>query len=436
MASTGYLLKGDDEYCKPSNNLSDLVNVSTARLNLGLVIGSNVQAYSANLDSLSAFATDTDTTLAANSDTRLATQKAIKSYVDNVATGLSWKQPVRLATTAARTLATDFEVGDTIDGVILDLNDRVLIKNQADSKENGIYVVNSSGAPTRASDANADSEMPQSTVLVKAGTVNADTQWTCINDQVTIGSSLIFYTQIAGAGTYTNGTGLNLSGNQFSIDSTVVTLSGSQTLTNKSIAASQLTGQASVANGGTGASTLTQYGVVVGNGTSAVSVTAAGTANHVLTGNGSANPTFQALPTATSGTSVLSSAFNLSSSSGTYEDIGLSVTLPSAGTYWVSYTLFGQIQVATGTDGYFNAKLYNSTDAADVANSTVIFCYQRLAENINALESVTMSMPITVAASKTIKVYVSRNNGTTYTYSAVESNSTGYSSISYFKLSN
>lgn len=239
-----------------------------------------------------------------------------------------------------------------------------------------------------------------------------------------------------GAVTFTAGTGLSLTGTQYSIDSTVATLSGTQTLTNKSIAASQLTGQASVANGGTGASTLTQYGVVVGNGTSAVSVTAAGTANHVLTGNGSANPTFQALPTATSGTSVLSSAFNLSSSGGTYEDIGLSVTLPSAGTYWVSYTLFGQIQVATGIDGFFNAKLYNSTDAADVANSTVIFCYQRLAENINALESVTMSMPITVAASKTIKVYVSRNNGTTYSYSAVESNSIGYSSISYFKLSN
>lgn len=409
-----------------SNNNFIGGSASTNRSALGLIIGTDVQSYSANLDSLSAFTTDTDSTLAANSDTRLATQKATKSYADTKIASTE-----KGANSGVATLDSGGKVpAAQLPNSIMDYQGTWSAATNTPTLSNGtgnagdVYINTAAGT--------VDFGAGGITFAVGDWTIYSGSVW-----QKSINSNaVVSVNSQTGAVTFTAGTGLSLTGTQYSIDSTVVTLSGSQTLTNKSIAASQLTGQASVANGGTGASTLTQYGVVVGNGASAVSVTAAGTAKHVLTGNGSANPTFQALPTATSGTSVLSSAFNLSSSSGTYEDIGLSVTLPSAGTYWVSYTLFGQIQIATGTDGYFNAKLYNSTDAADVANSTVIFCYQRLAENINALESVTMSMPITVADSKIIKVYVSRNNGTTYSYSAVESNSTGYSSISYFKLSN
>ena len=89
-----------------------------------------------------------------------------------------WKESVRVATTAAGTLASSFENGDTIDGVVLVTGDRILIKNQASAGENGIYTVNASGAPTRAVDMDANDEISSgNTVSVEEGTDNADTIW-------------------------------------------------------------------------------------------------------------------------------------------------------------------------------------------------------------------------------------------------------------------
>src|SRR5690349_16467734 len=118
---------------------------------------------------------DTDGTLAGNSDTAIASQKATKTYVDAKVAGLSWKQAVRAATTSAHTLATDYENGDIIDGVTLATGDRVLIKNQATASENGIYIVNASGAPARATDADSGAELVNASVYVSEGTANADT---------------------------------------------------------------------------------------------------------------------------------------------------------------------------------------------------------------------------------------------------------------------
>jgi len=66
--------------------------------------------------------------------------------------GLKPKAAVRAATTGPLTLASDFEAGDTIDTVLLSAGDRILIKDQAAASENGIYVVQVSGAPVRATD--------------------------------------------------------------------------------------------------------------------------------------------------------------------------------------------------------------------------------------------------------------------------------------------
>ncbi len=144
---------------------------------------------------------DTDTTLAANSDTVFPSQKAIKTYVDQNSgggSGFSWKDPVRVATTVAGTLASSFENGDTVDGVVLATGNRILIKNQAAPAENGIYTVNASGAPTRSTDADAGSELVSAALFVSAGTVNHDTQWTCTNDTPpTLGVTAITFVQIA-----------------------------------------------------------------------------------------------------------------------------------------------------------------------------------------------------------------------------------------------
>lgn len=142
---------------------------------------------------------DNDSTLAANSSTRLATQQAVKGYVDNAVQGLSWKQAVRVATTGNATLATGFENGDTIDGVVLATNDRILIKDQSAGAENGIYTVNASGAPTRAADANSAGELINATVYVSEGTANADKVYTCTNNAtITLGTTSLVFAEVNG----------------------------------------------------------------------------------------------------------------------------------------------------------------------------------------------------------------------------------------------
>lgn len=162
---------------------------------------------------------DTDATLAANSNTRTPSQAAIKSYVASQVNGLAWKHPVRVATTVAGTLASSFENGDTIDGVTLATGDAILIKDQADPTENGIYFVNASGAPTRRSDADTGAELENATVMVREGTANHDTQWTCTTDgTITIGSSNLTWAQVSGGSSQSaDETTLHLAGSTYSI---------------------------------------------------------------------------------------------------------------------------------------------------------------------------------------------------------------------------
>lgn len=169
-------------------------------------------------------------------DPSSAQDAATKNYVDTVAQGLDAKQSVRAATTANGTLATAFANGQTIDGVVLATGNRILLKNQTTQADNGIYVVNASGAPTRAADFDNWSEVPGAFAFVEEGTVNGNTGWTCTSDAGgTIGSTAVVFTQFSGAGSYTAGAGLQLTGTQFSIDSTVATLAGAQALSNKTL---------------------------------------------------------------------------------------------------------------------------------------------------------------------------------------------------------
>jgi len=77
---------------------------------------------------------------------------ATKAYVDAVAQGLRPKQAVRVASLADIALASALENGDTVDGITLVTGDRVLVKNQTLPEENGIYIVQASGAAVRAPD--------------------------------------------------------------------------------------------------------------------------------------------------------------------------------------------------------------------------------------------------------------------------------------------
>lgn len=168
---------------------------------------------------------------------------ATKAYVDASTAGLNVHDSARAATTANIDLSTALENGDTLDGVTLVTGNRVLVKNQTTKTQNGIYVVQSSGAAVRADDYNTAGEVDAGDfIFVEAGTANGKTGWVQTNKITTLGSDNIEFTQFSGAGTYSAGTGLSLTGNTFAIDNTVTTNSGTQTLTNKTINSSSVGG--------------------------------------------------------------------------------------------------------------------------------------------------------------------------------------------------
>lgn len=116
--------------------------------------------------------------------------QVIYDLVDAKLNLLSWKTKVRAATTANGTLASAYANGSAIDGVTLVTGDRILIKNQTTTTENGIYVVAASGAPTRATDADTGTELVNASVVVSEGTTLADTLWTCTtNAPIVVGTT-------------------------------------------------------------------------------------------------------------------------------------------------------------------------------------------------------------------------------------------------------
>lgn len=138
---------------------------------------------------------------------------ATKKYVDDTVAGLAWKDAVRAATTANITLSGL----QTIDGITLVANDRVLVKNQSTAANNGIYLA-SSGAWTRALDADAEAELRGMAVMVEEGTTLSGTQWVLTTDgAITVNSTALTFAQFGGGQTYTAGNGLTLTGNDFNV---------------------------------------------------------------------------------------------------------------------------------------------------------------------------------------------------------------------------
>jgi phage-related tail fiber protein len=136
------------------------------------------------------------------SSTTLWSSEKTKAYVDTVAQGLNPKQSVRAATTENITLSGE----QTIDGVALVENDRVLVKNQTAAEQNGIYTVHT-GAWARAGDADTSEKIRAAFCFVEEGDANANKMFNLVTDNITLGTTALVFSQfgaLVDLGAYTD----------------------------------------------------------------------------------------------------------------------------------------------------------------------------------------------------------------------------------------
>ena len=167
---------------------------------------------------------------------------ANKAYVDSVSQGLDVKNSVEAATTA--NLSATYSNGTagvgatltfgtavtTLDGYTLVNGDRILVKDQTNAFENGIYTRTSSTVFTRAIDADTSSDLSGGVfVFVEQGTLNGDNGYVFThNGAPTIGTTNLPVSQFSGAGQITAGAALTKTGNQLdvAVDNSSIEITG------------------------------------------------------------------------------------------------------------------------------------------------------------------------------------------------------------------
>lgn len=141
-------------------------------------------------------------------------EAANKAYVDTVSQGLDAKASCRAATTANITLSGT----QTIDGIALIAGDRVLVKDQSTTSQNGIYVV-AAGSWSRAADADSWAELVKAFTFVEEGTNGANNGFVCtVAAGGTLGSTAVTFVQFSGAGQITAGAGMTKTGNTLNVN--------------------------------------------------------------------------------------------------------------------------------------------------------------------------------------------------------------------------
>jgi hypothetical protein len=331
-----------------ANTLSSIGNSSLT--NSSLTLGTTTVSLGATATSLAGLSS-----VAVTGNPTTALELTTKQYVDNiVASGVSYHTPVRLespdsagnlnatynngtAGVGATLTNAGTQVALTVDGVATAVNDRILIYNQTNAAENGVYTVTDIGSGstnwvlTRATDADTYGPGPNSidegsAFFVTAGNTGAGETYVITTvGTITFGTTPITFAQISAVQVYTAGTGLTLTGTQFS-----------------------LTAPVTAALGGTGQSSYTTGDLIYASGTTALSKLAAGTNGYLLTMN-SGLPSWQPAP-ATGVTSISFDTTGLTPSTTTTGAVTVGGTLATTngGTGLTSFTSGGAVY-ATST---------------------------------------------------------------------------------------
>ena len=410
-----------------SNTLSNIANASLT--NSAVTVGTTAISLGAASLTLGGL-----TSVAVTQDPVSALQLATKQYVDAVAEGLHVHAPSAAATTGTLASITGGTVTynngtagvgatltlsvalTTLDGYTLLNGDRVLVKNEVASANNGIYTWATGGTVlTRATDFDTAAEMASGDfTFVTNGTLYANTGWVQTDPVTVVGTSPVTWIQFSGAGTYTAGTGLTLTGSQFSITNTAVTAGAYGSATQVGTFTVNAQGQLTLA----GNTTVTPaVGSITGFGTGvatalAVNVGSAGAI--VVNGGALGTPSSGTLTNATGlpistgisglGTGVATALAIAVGSAGAPITFNGALGTPSSGTVTnltgtASININGTVGATTATTGAFTTVSASGVITSTVTTGTAPFTVASTTQvaNLNAATAGTATNATNVA---------------------------------------